>query len=142
MLDTLELLEADYIDTGKVRYIVYPYNLGRPEMALATEAAWCAQDQGRFFDYQHALYENQGQIAYNQSTLTNLAASIGLDREAFANCLSSRTHQADVENARRAAVNRGVNSTPTFFINNQRLEGNQPYQIFQRVIEQELAAAQ
>ena len=51
---------------------------------------------------------------------------------------------ADFEalNARQAAVRRGVNSTPTFFINNQRLEGNQPYSVFERSIEQELAIAQ
>lgn len=142
MLEKFGLLEADYIDTGKLKYVVYPYNLGRPEMALATEAAWCAQDQGNFFDYQHALFENQGQIAYDQASLTDLAASVGLDTNAFTQCLSSRTHQADVENARQAAFNRGVNSTPTFFINNQRVTGNQPYEIFQRLIDQELVIAQ
>jgi protein-disulfide isomerase len=142
VLEKFDLLVADYIDTGKVRYVVHPYHLGRPEMALAAEAAWCAQDQGDFFGYQHALYENQGAIPLNQSTLTSLAGEIGLDTNAFSECLSNRTHQADVENARRAASNRGVSSTPTFFINNQRVEGNQPYQVFQGIIERELAAAQ
>lgn len=142
MLDKFDLLEADYIDTGQVRFIVHPFNLGRPETALAAEAAWCAQDQGQFFEYEHALFENQGTMPYNQGTLTDLAASIGLDRDAFAQCLSSRTHQADVENARRAAVNQGVSSTPTFFINGRRVEGNQPYDVFQRIIEQEIASAQ
>ncbi len=142
MLETFSLLEADYIDTGKVRFIVHSFNLGRPEMALAAEAAWCAQDQGQFFEYEHALFENQGLIAYNQSSLINLTAQTGLERDAFSQCLSSRKHQADVENARRAAVNVGVNSTPTFFINNRRVEGNQPYEVFQSIIDQELAAAQ
>lgn len=111
-------------------------------MALATEAAWCAHDQGQFFAYEHALYENQGLIAYNQNTLADLAARVGLDRDGFSQCLSSRTHQADVENARRTAANRGVNSTPIFFINNRRVEGNQPYEVFQSIIDQEVAAAQ
>lgn len=142
MLGTFSLLEADYIDTGKVRYIVHPFHLGSPEMALAAEAAWCAQDQGEFFAYQHALYENQDAMPINQGTLISLAGSLDLDGDVFAECLSSRTHRADVENARQAAISRGVNSTPTFFINNQRVEGNQPYPTFQRIIEQELAAAQ
>jgi protein-disulfide isomerase len=142
VLEKFSLLEADYIDTGKVRYIVHPFNLGRPETALAAEAAWCAQDQGDFFGFQHIVYENQGAIPFNQNAFTSLAAEIGLDRDAFAECLSSGTHRADVENARRAAVNSGVNSTPTFFINNRRVEGNQPYQTFQNIIEQELAAVQ
>lgn len=116
--------------------------MGRPETALAAEAAWCAQDQGQFFDYQHALYENQGQIPLNPGSLTNLAASIGLDESSFGQCLSNRTHRDDVERARQAAASRGINSTPTFLINNQRVEGNQPYQVFQNIIDQEVASAQ
>ena len=111
-------------------------------MGFAVEAAWCAQDQGKFFEYQEALYENQGQIAYNNSELNDIAAELGLDQEQFAQCLGDRVHQSDVENARQAALRRGVNSTPTFFINNQRLEGNQPYSVFQQFIERELESAQ
>ena len=142
MLSKFDLLVADYVDPGKVKYVVYPFNLGRAEMALATEAAWCAQDQGKFFEYQHALFENQGQLAYDQQSLVDLAARTDLDEAALAQCLVSGTHRADVENARQIAVNRGVTSTPTFFINNQRLQGDQPYNIFQRTIDQELVLAQ
>lgn len=111
-------------------------------MGFAAEAAWCAYDQGKYFEYQEALYENQGRIAYNNSSLTNIAAELGLDQAQFAQCLGDRVHRNDVENARQAALNRGVNSTPTFFVNEQRLEGNQPYSVFQQIIEQELAIAQ
>jgi protein-disulfide isomerase len=112
-------------------------------MALATEAAWCAQDQGKFFEYQHALFENQGQMAYTAAGLTELAAVQGLNDASFNECLSSQRHQADVENARRAAANRGINSTPTFIVNDsQRIEGNQPYEAFQAIIDQELAKVQ
>lgn len=131
------------MDTGRVKWVVYPFNLGRPEMALATEAAWCAQDQGKFFEYQHALFENQGQMAYTVAGLTELAAAQGLNDASFNECLSSRRHQADVENARLAAANRGINATPTFIVNdNQRIEGNQPYEAFQAIIDQELAKVQ
>jgi protein-disulfide isomerase len=110
-------------------------------MGLATEAAWCAQDQGKFFDYQHILYENQG-MSFNQNSLTQLAVKVGLDEHAFVQCLSSGQHQTDVEQARQAANSRGVGSTPTFFINNRRIRGNEPYETFKRIVEQELAAAQ
>ncbi|MCK6627636.1 MAG: DsbA family protein [Anaerolineae bacterium] len=129
------------METGKIKFIVHSFNLGSPEMALAAEAAWCAADQNKFFEYQHALYENQG-TGWNQTNLADLAGRTGLDQNAMAQCLSSGTHRADVENARRAAFNRGVNSTPTFFVNNQRIQGNVPYEEFQRVIEQELAKVQ
>jgi protein-disulfide isomerase len=108
---------------------------------LATEAAWCAADQDSFFEYQHVLYENFGET-YNQASLTNLAAGLGLDPDAFSQCLSNGTHRAEVENARQAAIRQGVDSTPTFFINNQRVEGNQPYEVFQSIINQELTITQ
>ena len=111
-------------------------------MGFAAEAAWCAQDQGKFFEYQEALYENQGRIAYNNSSLNSIAAELGLDQEQFGQCLGDRVHRNDVENARQAALNRGINSTPIFFVNNQRIEGNQPYSVFQQIIEGELASAQ
>jgi protein-disulfide isomerase len=141
-LEKLDQLVANYVDTGQVRYIAAPYYLGRPEIAFATEAALCAHDQDAFFDYQRALFENQGQINFTNATLTDLAAGLGLDSEQFSQCLGDRVHRDLVENGRQAGVNRGVNSTPTFFVNNQRVEGNQPYSVFQQVIEQEFAIAQ
>ena len=124
-----------------MNYIVAPYHLGRPEMALATEAAWCAADQNEFFKYQRILYENFG-LAYNPINLTDLAVNVGLNQADFSQCLSDRTHRVDVENARQWAASQGINSTPTFLINNRRVEGNQPYEVFQSLIEQELAIAQ
>jgi protein-disulfide isomerase len=56
--------------------------------------------------------------------------------------MSNRDHRADLENAANAAARKGVNSTPTFFINNQRLNGNYPYEEFQRIIDAELAKSQ
>jgi protein-disulfide isomerase len=142
VLEKFDLLEADYIDTGKVRYIVHPYHLGSPETALAAEAAWCAQDREKFFEYQHALFERQADIAAEPAWFVGLAEELGLDVEAFDECLSSGRHRADVEAARQAAVSRGVDSTPTFFVNDQKLIGNRPYPEFQQIIEQELALAQ
>lgn len=141
MLEKFSLLDAEYMQMGKVKFIVHSFNLGRPESALAAEAAWCAADQGKFFEYEHALFENQG-AAWNQGNLADLAGRTGLDQNALSQCLSNGTHRADVENARRAALGKGVNSTPTFFVNNQRIEGNVPIEEFKRVIDQELAKVQ
>lgn len=140
-LDTLPELEAAYKDSGNVRYILHPFYLGNPAVAFAAEAALCAREQGRFFDYHHALFQNQG-MSFNTANLVNLAAEMGFDRDDFAACLSSNRYRTTIEEARRAAVNRGINSTPTFFINDQRVEGNQPFSVMQNVIEQELAIAQ
>ena len=138
----MPLLEAEYIDTGKVRYVTHPYYLEQFGTLLATEAAWCAADQGKFFEYSHALFERQGSMPLDQNALTNLAAEVGLDANAMTQCLANGTHRNDVAEARQAALNRGITSTPTFFINNRRVDGNQPYEVFKQIIEQELAAAQ
>ena len=140
IIEKADRLRQEYVDSGQVRYIAHPYAL-RPETALATEAAWCATDQDKFFEYQRTLFDNFG-TPINQANLTALAKNVELDQSAFASCLSSRTHQLDVAKAMQAAAQRGVNSTPTFFINNVRFEGNQPYENFQRAIEQALASAQ
>ncbi len=141
VLNTVAKLDENYIETGKVKYIVHPFHLGNPEIAFATEAAWCMADQDKFFEYQYTLFENQGMVI-NQQSLANLAENVGGDKTAFAECLSNRTHQDAVENARRAGLNRGISSTPTFFINGQMVRGNQPYEDFQQMIEQFLATAQ
>ncbi len=109
-----------------------------------TEAAWCAHDQDGFFEYQHILYENQEQLAVNASsgTLSDLATRVDLDGDALGACLSSGTHQAGIANSRQAASNRGINSTPTFFINGQKVEGNLPYERIKQMLDQIIAAAQ
>ena len=129
------------MNTGKVKYVVYPFYLGRPEVALATEAAWCAADQDHFFAYQHALYENF-EMTLSEQNLVELASELELDMSQFEPCLSNRTHRNDVEAARQAAMRQGVNSTPTFFVNGQKLEGNQPYSAFQTVIDRYIQQAQ
>lgn len=141
-LEKFDRLKADYIDSGKIQYVVHPYYLGNPEIAVAAEAALCANDQNQYFEYEHALFQNQGQITYDPNSLTDLAVSLGLNRDTFRQCLSGRKYQGEVENGRQAALKRGVNSTPTFFVNNRRVEGNQPYDVFQQVLNQELSIAQ
>lgn len=140
-IETFPKIEDEYIKTGKVRFVASPFHLW-PETAVLTEAALCAADQGKFFEYGQKLFENQETIGLSQSGLTDLAANVGLSRETFAQCLSNGAHRAEVENARQAAISQGVSSTPTFFINNRRVEGNQPYENFKQIIDQELAKAQ
>lgn len=141
-LEKLDQIIADYVDTGKARYVVQPYYLGNPAIGFATEAALCANDQGAFHDYQRALFKLQGQIDYTNATLTEVATSLGLDGDQFSQCLGDRKYRQMVEEGRQAAINKGINSTPTFYVNNQRVEGNQPLSVFQSIIDQELSIAQ
>lgn len=141
-MEKLDQIIAEYVDTGQVRYVVHPYYLGNPAIGFATEAALCSKDQAAFHDYQRALFKLQGQINYDTATLTEVATSLGLDADQFSQCLGDRKYQQMVEEGRQAAINKGINSTPTFYINNQRVEGNQPLSVFQTYIDQELSIAQ
>jgi protein-disulfide isomerase len=140
--DTEKQIIANYVKTGKVYYeyrTVGGY-LGEESQAAA-EAAYCAGDQGKFWDYHDALFshwtgENVGD--FTPEKLQQYAASIGLDQVAFEQCLSgdkmTARVQQDLDNAQKA----GIKGTPSFFINDMVIEGAQPYSVFQQAIDQAL----
>jgi len=138
--ETFPLLKKDYIDTGKVKYIVHPFYLGSPDIGKATEANWCAVEQQKFFEYREVIYQNVPQARTGQAALLDLAAKVeGLDPAKIEACLSAGTYLNKLETSRMSASRQGVTSTPTFFINGQKIEGNQPYETMKQMIERELA---
>jgi protein-disulfide isomerase len=123
---------------GKVRLIFKDFPLGSHAGALpAAEAARCAGELGRFWEYHDLLF--LGQPAFSTTDLLGYAARLGLPTEPFAACLESNRHRdavkADVVEARAA----GVRGTPTFFVNGRRLVGAQPLQVFQKTVQDALA---
>lgn len=140
-LEKLPQIEAEYINTGKVKYVVAPFHLW-PETSILTEAAMCAGDQDKFFEYSQKLFENQDGLGLTPSYLADQAEGVGLNRNTFSECLANGTHKGLVDEATRAALNRGVTSTPTFFINDQRVNGNVSFEQFKGIFEQELAKVQ
>lgn len=144
-LNTFPRLKEQFIETGQIQYVSYPFYLGSAETGLAAEAAWCASDQGRYFEYQQALFEAWPEIAdegeFDPAGLVEVADEIDLDEEALARCIANGTHRVELEEARQAVANR-ITATPTFFVNKQRVSGNVPYSTFEQIINQELAMAQ
>jgi protein-disulfide isomerase len=140
----------DYVNTGKVKieYKQFPFlgNGGaKDESVLAAEASECANDQGSFWPYHDALFdaqagENRG--AFSAANLKKIAANVGLDQEAFASCLDSGKYRSAVLAEKAQGDKLGITSTPTFFVNGQRILGNQPYSVFKDAIEKALQAAQ
>ena len=137
-----QLIET-YVITGKV-YFEYR-SVGEflgPESAAAAEAAYCAGDQGKYWEYHNTLFANwKGENVGNYSIdkLRNYAKVIGLNDEAFTTCIKSGAHAAQVKQDVVDSKAAGVRSTPSFVINGKLLiEGAQPFDIFQHVIEQEL----
>lgn len=102
----------------------------------AAEAAQCAHVQGKFWEYHDKLFENQS--ALQTENLKQYAADLGLDADAFGECLGSQRFRDDVVQDQREGSTFGVRGTPAFFVNGRFLSGNQPFDAFAKVIDEEL----
>lgn len=124
-------------------YVNYPF-LGQ-ESIWAAEAAECADEQGKFWEYHDFLFENwngENQGTFSKENLKNLAADMGLDTAKFNECMDTGRMEAIVQQDLAFSQGVGVSSTPTFAINGKALQGALPFENFQQIIEQELQKAE
>jgi protein-disulfide isomerase len=143
-LETYPQIKAEYVDTGRVRYVFmdFPLSSIHPQAQLTAEAARCAGDQGQFVAMHDLLFSRQQEWAGRDDAaelLAGYAGELGLDEAAFAECLSSGVHRAAVLADLEEGVRVGVDGTPAFFINGVFVSGAQPFEVFQEVIEGFLA---
>jgi protein-disulfide isomerase len=102
----------------------------------AAEAARCAGDQGRYWDYYTTLFAS---TELSTPIFQEIATGMQLDRAKFDECLASGRHAAAVDKDLADGEQVGVNGTPAFFVNGRMLSGAQPFERFQEVIDAELA---
>jgi len=114
----------------------FPLNFHK-DAQKAAEAAQCASDQGKFWEYHDKLFENQR--ALQVDNLKKVAADMGLDAGKFDGCLDSGKYAADVKQDLEDGKAAGVTGTPAFLVNGRFLSGAQPYEAFEKLIEEELA---
>lgn len=112
-----------------------------PESQWSAEASECAGDQERFWEYHDLLYasqqgENQG--AFNKDSLKQFALTLQLDRAQFDSCLDSGKYASFVSSQTQSLSALGVQSTPAFVLNGQVVVGAEPFETFERLIEQQL----
>jgi protein-disulfide isomerase len=134
---TLAEVQEKYPGQVKFVYKDLPLREIHPQAQPAAEAAHCAGDQGKYWEYHGALFAAP-QIT--EASLPEIATSLELDLTAFQQCLDSRKHQATVDAAFAQGMEVGAASTPTFFVNGILLRGSQPIESFSKVIDEELAA--
>ena len=129
------LLDA-YPDKIRFVYRDFPLTSIHPNAMPAAEAAQCANEQGKFWDFHDKLFAGSdlGDQVYKQ-----YAQDLGLDMTRFDDCLTSHKYRQAIQDDMNFAINLGINSTPTFFINGLALIGAQPLSAFQNVIDKELA---
>jgi len=136
---TLSRILSEYGDRVRLAYRDFPLDQLHPSARKAAEAARCANDQGKFWEFHDKLYG--GGTDASPETLTRLAREIDMDVVAFQQCLSTGKHRSDIDRDIQEASSLGVTGTPGFFINGRLISGAQPYEGFAQVINEELAHA-
>lgn len=145
--ETKPQISEKYIKAGKVKFIWkdFPYEGG--DSAKASEAAHCAQDQGKFWEYHDSLftyiwdnYYGKGINAeeteiFTDTKLKEFAGQLGLDATEFNSCVDSGKYKQLVQDNYKEGIEKGAKSTPTFFINGQKVVGAQPFSVFSQVID-------
>ena len=142
--ETFPKIEDKYIKTGKVKWVAQPFEFLGPESTQAGNAALCALDQGKFWEYEKMLFLNQGgenKGAFSKQHLKEFGQKLGLDTEKFNRCVDSGQHLQQVQASYSIAQGRGVSQTPTFFINGKKVEGNYPFDDFSKMIDEALSKA-
>ena len=126
---------------GKLKYVIrnFPLSSIHPQAQRAAEAAECAEEQGRFWEYHDLLFQRAP--ALGMEHLTAYAAEVGLDAERFEDCLESG-RKADVVAADfQDGLSYGVSGTPTFFINGRGVSGTLSLEEFESYIDAALDEA-
>ncbi len=130
-------LQETYGDKIRLVYRDFPLYSIHPNAGAAAEAANCANEQGRFWEYHDLLFDAEQGLS--REAYEAYASQLNLDLEQFKTCLDEKRYESEVSADFEYARQLGVQSTPTFFINGVALIGAQPFEVFQEVIELELA---
>lgn len=135
---SLKKLEKDF--AGKLSVVFKDCPLPMHSHAKkAAEAAICAREQGKFWEFHDALFEGAGRLDVPQ--LKEDAKAIGLNTSEFDKCLDSGAESGNVQKGIDEAATLGLSGTPSFFINGHFYSGAMKYEALRDVVEQELAAA-
>ena len=132
----LEQVMENYGDRVRLVFRQFPLNI-HANAQKAAEASLCAREQDQFWQMHDAMFKEQRSLGVEQ--LKEKAARLGLDTEAFNECLDSSRHAEAVVADLRAGTALGVTGTPAFFVNGRFLSGAQPYDEIAKLIDEELA---
>ena len=132
----------NFIDTGKANLVFIDLPILGSDSLTAAEATYCANDQGKYWDYHVTLYDYQGHMNSGWASSERLKAfafNLDMNMDEFEECLDSSKYEERIEFNAKKAKSGGANSTPTFVIVNsvgdqQKIIGAQPYSVFETVL--------
>ena len=139
---TFKQLKKNYIDTGKVRWVVLDMPLSFHKDALfASQAAHCANEQNKFWEIRELFFQNQKRL--QPEHIAEYAKQVGIQTEVFNQCINSNRYQEAIERDIEEAQKQRITGTPTFVvgvstpdvIKGNRIVGAQHYKVFSSEIE-------
>jgi protein-disulfide isomerase len=133
---TLRRIQDTYGDKVRVVWKDFPLTEIHPQAFKAAEAAHCAGEQGRYWEYHDRLFSNQAALQID--ALKAHAAEMKLDNGRFATCLDTSKFAERVRDGVASGTRLGVTSTPTLYINGRMLAGAYPYETIAAIIDEEL----
>jgi len=131
-----EVLER-YPDQVRLVHRHFPLDNIHPFARPASEAAMCADEQGRFWEYHDGIFARRGRL--EDGSLAEIASDIGLDTDAFSLCIEERRYKDFVDADFVAGQAAGVTGTPSFFLNGIKLKGARNADELSRYVDLELA---
>ena len=141
--NTLDIINEDFIKTGKVKIIFKDFPLNGLDSKLAAEASYCAQDQEKYWKYHDELYKNWGGEKtgwITRESLTKFAETVNLDIEKFNKCLDDHKYENKVDLLYAFGKEIGIDATPSFLIFDDqkmiKIRGNQPLEVFLKTFDE------
>jgi protein-disulfide isomerase len=135
---TLGRVVSKYRDRVRLVWKDYPLPI-HASARQAAEAARCAHELGRFWEYHDALFDHQD--ALGVASLRRYAVQLGLDGDVFTRCLETGTWRSRVTAGLEEGRRLGVSATPTVFINGRMITGAMPFETYEQIVLEELALA-
>ncbi|NNL59001.1 MAG: DsbA family protein [Nitrosopumilus sp.] len=141
--NTKPAIMRDYIDTGKANLVFVDMAFLGRDSSKASQATYCAEEQGMYWEYHDMLYSLQEDKIDNgwasSERLKAIALSLGLDDILFDSCLDSGKYSKRVQYNTQQARDHGVRGTPGFFIvgpdGQQQIGGAQPFAVFKQILD-------
>ena len=146
-IQTWPQIKQNYVDSGNVKFYYMDFAFLGNDSSTLSEGAWCANEQGLFYQYHDYIYSHQGAQNSGWGTPDKVKALasnlIGINTTNFNSCLDSGRYQSRVQQLTKLGQSFGVAGTPTFFIGNDAngytsIVGAQSYITFQQAIEESL----
>lgn len=130
---TMQQVLDEYPNDVRWVYKHFPLDSIHPQARPTAEASECASEQGKFWEFADAMFENQSKLGKNFYSET--AQNLGLDESQFESCVDSRKYKDRVDNDYKEGLSLGVRGTPTSFANGQTIPGAVPYSQVKSIIE-------